>query len=195
MPIEAQNVHGLSSEFLDGKPVFRQVAATFLEFIGNDRLVAHNAPFDIGFLNAELDRINRPPLENEVVDTLPLARRQRPGQKNSLDILAKAFRVDASKRTKHGALIDAEILAGVYLELRGGSQRTLDVTATQPVKRQRAIVETPVQVQRKRRITRDEFHRHLGFIQGMIDEGKPMIWAEYEAYAEKLKRGKPTDQA
>ncbi len=124
MPDEAFRVHGLSSEFLADKPKFAEVAAGFAAFLGNDNLIAHNAAFDVGFLNAELARCNLPTIgQHQVVDTLQIARRKHGGP-NSLDALCARYGIDASRRTKHGALLDAELLAEVYLELTGGRQAT-----------------------------------------------------------------------
>lgn len=122
MPEDAFKVHGLSEEFLRGYPKFSEVADEFLEFIGKDsKLVAHNAAFDINFLNYELKVFNKPILEwSRVIDTLDMARTLFPGARASLDALCKRFEIDASDRTKHGALIDSELLAKVYLELIGG---------------------------------------------------------------------------
>lgn len=129
VPVEAFNVHGLSTAFLKGKPTFADVAAEFLEFIGEDALVIHNAAFDIGFLNAELVRLDYSPLSmDRVVDTLMLARRKHPGGPNSLDALCKRFAIDTSVRVKHGALVDCELLAAVYMELSGGHQTKLDLS-------------------------------------------------------------------
>jgi DNA polymerase-3 subunit epsilon len=126
MSPEAFAVHGLSDSFLSDKPVFRDVAADFLAFIGDDPLVIHNASFDMGFLNAELKRLKKGPLAGDrVVDTLMIARRKHPGQQNSLDALCARYGIDNSRRTRHGALLDAEILAEVYAELTGGKQSSL----------------------------------------------------------------------
>jgi DNA polymerase III subunit epsilon len=126
MPAEAFAVHGLSSEFLAGKPLFIQVVDEFLEFIGEAPLVIHNASFDIGFINAELDRIKRPLIARErLVDTLLLARRKHPGVSNRLDDLCSRYAIDNSRRTKHGALLDAELLAEVYIDLIGARQSQL----------------------------------------------------------------------
>jgi DNA polymerase-3 subunit epsilon len=123
MPIEAFNVHGLSIEFLSDKPVFKKIAQEFLDFVGNDKLVIHNAPFDMKFLNAEFERINLPKLPmSQAIDTLDMARRRFPGAQNTLDALCRRFGIDNSAREKHGALLDSEILAEVYLELIGGRQ-------------------------------------------------------------------------
>lgn len=120
----AIEVHGITNEFLADKPEFRAVAADFLEFIEDAELVIHNAPFDLGFLDAELQRVfpGRGPISSTfpVVDTLQLARRKHPGQRNNLDALCGRYGVDNSQRDLHGALLDAEILADVYLAMTGG---------------------------------------------------------------------------
>ena len=125
MPAGAQDIHGLSDEFLADKPLFGEQADAFLEFIGDAQLVIHNASFDLGFLNAELARVSKPKLTNAYVDTVTMARRKFPGQRASLDSLCERFGIDNSSRTKHGALLDSELLAEVYLELSGGRQRDL----------------------------------------------------------------------
>lgn len=122
MPEEAFRVHGLSDEFLADKPLFKDAAQNFLDFIGDGTLIIHNAPFDMGFLNAELEKAGRPSLTNEVIDTVQLARKVHPGARVSLDALCKHYGIDNSRRTLHGALLDSEILAEVYLELIGGRQ-------------------------------------------------------------------------
>ncbi len=130
----AFNVHGLSDAFLADKPLFADIADEFAGFIGDSRLVIHNAGFDTGFINAELKRISRPLLENHrVLDTLTLARRKHPGASNSLDALCQRYGIDNTRRTKHGALMDAEILAEVYIELIGGRQTQMGlVSASMP---------------------------------------------------------------
>ena len=126
MPAEAFAVHGLSSEFLAGKPFFAEEVDEFLAFIGDAPLVIHNASFDISFINAELDRIKRVPiLRDRLVDTLLLARRKHPGVSNRLDDLCSRYSIDNSRRTKHGALLDAELLAEVYIDLIGARQSQL----------------------------------------------------------------------
>src|SRR5438128_7023576 len=126
MPAEAFAVHGLSTEFLAGKPLFAEVVEEFLEFIGDAPLVIHNASFDISFINAELDRIKRAAVPRErLVDTLLLARRKHPGVSNRLDDLCSRYAIDNSHRTKHGALLDAELLAEVYIDLIGARQSQL----------------------------------------------------------------------
>ena len=126
MPLEAFEIHGLSSDFLKDKPRFAEIAEEFSSFIGDAQLVAHNAGFDMGFINAEFARLGKPPLSLErVVDTVMLARRKFPGARASLDALCDRFGIDRGHRTKHGALLDAEILAEVYSELLGGKQANL----------------------------------------------------------------------
>jgi DNA polymerase-3 subunit epsilon len=126
VPDDAYRVHGHSTAFLADKPVFAQIAPEFLGFIGEDRLVIHNAEFDMRFINAELAKIGGEPIPaSRVIDTLALARRKHPGAPNSLDALCDRYRIDRSRRIKHGALRDAEILVEVYGELLGGRQRSL----------------------------------------------------------------------
>ncbi len=129
MPTAAQDIHGLTDEFLSDKPLFADKVEELLEFIGDAQLVIHNAQFDLGFLNAELERLKRPALANAYIDTVSMARRKFPGQRASLDALCERLGVDNSNRTKHGALLDAELLAEVYLELSGGRQRDLGLAA------------------------------------------------------------------
>ena len=126
MPREAENVHGLSEAFLKDKPLFKQVVGAFLEFIGDSPLVIHNAAFDMKFINAELSVAGRAEIPmSRAIDTVLIARQKYPGQPASLDALCKRFNVDLTARTKHGALLDSELLAEVYLELMGGRQSTL----------------------------------------------------------------------
>jgi DNA polymerase-3 subunit epsilon len=130
MPLEAERVHGLSAAFLSDKPLFAERAADLLAFLGDDPLVAHNAQFDFGFLNAELAACGCAPVAlDRMVDTLTLARRRHPGAKHSLDALCTRYGIDRSHRVKHGALLDAELLAQVYVELTGGRQIGLMLSA------------------------------------------------------------------
>ena len=125
---DAERIHGLSNDFLKDKPLFRDVAKEFLEFIGDAPLVIHNAAFDAGFLNAELGRLELVEIpSSRLVDTLALARRKHPAGPNSLDALCKRYGIDNSKRTKHGALMDSLLLASVYVELLGERQATLEL--------------------------------------------------------------------
>ena len=130
VPEEAFRVHGHSTAFLRDKPAFAAIVDEFLAFVGEDRLVIHNAEFDMRFLNAELSALGRAPIAaDRVVDTLALARRRHPGAANNLDALCDRYRIDRSRRIKHGALLDAEILVEVYGELTGGRQRSLSFAA------------------------------------------------------------------
>jgi DNA polymerase III subunit epsilon len=125
MAADAFTVHGLSDEFLRDKPLFREIADEMLAFFGEATLIAHNAPFDVQFLNFELEKAGRPSLRNTIIDTVAVARDKHPGARVSLDALCKHYGIDNSRRTLHGALLDSEILADVYLELIGGRQVTL----------------------------------------------------------------------
>lgn len=131
----AVSIHGITSEFLTDKPLFQDIAAQFLEFIGDDMLVIHNAPFDVGFLNAELARMAKAALSmDRVVDTLQMARQKFPGAQASLDALCRRFDIDNTHRDLHGALIDAHLLADVFIELEGGKEPgfNLNYEADQP---------------------------------------------------------------
>jgi DNA polymerase III subunit epsilon len=131
MPKEAEAVHGLSAAFLKGKPLFGDKADEFLTFIADSTLVIHNAGFDMTFINAELKAVGKPGIAmTQVVDTLAIAKQKFPMASNSLDALCKRFGIDLSKRTKHGALLDSELLADVYLELIGGRQTALGLAST-----------------------------------------------------------------
>lgn len=129
VPAEAEKVHGLSTAFLQDKPLFAEVVSDFLDFIAQDPLVIHNAGFDMGFLNAELSRhgFEKMPM-SRAIDTVMMARKKFPGSPASLDALCKRFNVDSSARTYHGALLDARLLADVYLELIGGRQPDLTIS-------------------------------------------------------------------
>ena len=130
MPRAAFEVHGLSDEFLADKPKFAEIADGFLAFVGDARLVAHNAEFDFKFVNAELGRLGRPPIGlDRMVDTLALAKRKHPAGPNSLDALCSRYGIDNSRRDLHGALLDSELLAEVYVELIGGKQAALTLVA------------------------------------------------------------------
>ena len=180
MPSEAEAVHGLSSIFLSDKPVFADKAEELLEFIGDCPLVAHNASFDFGFLNFELERCGRPNVcTSRMVDTLVLARTRHPGAKHSLDALCTRFGVDRSMRVKHGALLDAQLLAQVYVELTGGRQIGLGLVA--------ATVESSLEISgtivtaREPRAPRphqaqpEELERHRAFIAKLVNP----LWARF----------------
>ncbi len=173
MPEEAYKVHGLSEEFLAGFPVFPEVAGQLLEFIGESRLVIHNAGFDLKFLNAEFDRAGLALLSAErATDTVALARRRFPGAQVSLDALCRRFEIDNSTRTLHGALLDCELLAEVYLELRGGRQPGLDLAAAAKTTRQSVSGQRPIRPARPHAPGADERAAHDAFIEGM----KSPIW-------------------
>ncbi len=134
MPDGAFQVHGLSEDFLSTHPVFAGIAGGFLDFIADSKLVIHNASFDLGFINAELARLGFPPIPAaQAIDTLQIARSRFPGAQASLDALCRRFDIDNSARTRHGALLDAELLAEVYLELSGGRQPDFELTGKQEV--------------------------------------------------------------
>lgn len=179
MPEAAFRVHGLSSEFLSDKPRFAEVADEFLAFIDEDALVIHNAAFDMGFLNAELAKIGRPKIGRErVVDTLMLARRKNPGGQASLDALCARYGIDNSKRTKHGALLDSEILAEVYLELLGGRQASLGLSQLSAEARARGAKAAERRTPLKPRLTEAEVKAHLAFVGSL---GGTVLWREYLA--------------
>jgi len=178
MPEEAFRVHGLSTDFLTGKPVFADVVDDFLAFLGDARLVIHNAEFDMRFLDTELGRAGRSLLGmDRVVDTLAIARRKHPGSPNSLDALCNRYRIDNSRRTKHGALLDAEILAEVYAELAGGRQAEL-ILADSPIEIR--PIETALKVRRPAplppSISEQELDAHRQFIAGL---GENAVWRDY----------------
>jgi len=130
VPADSTRIHGFTNSDLQGKPVFAAIAADLLTFLGEAPLVAHNAPFDFGFLDAELERIGRPKLDRaRMVDTLALAKARFPGLPNSLDALCRRFGIDLSARTTHNALLDCKLLAEVYVELTGGRQRGFSLAA------------------------------------------------------------------
>jgi len=177
---DALQVHGISNEFLQDKPKFNDILDEYLEFFADGNLVAHNADFDIGFLNAELARVNQPAIDpTRVVDTLKIARRKFPGQRNSLDALCNRFAVDNSHREKHGALLDSELLAEVYIELLGGRQATLtldsnpnsDTSNIHSSGESGATVNSFGERPRKlpSRISRQELEAHQAFIDSIGD--------------------------
>jgi DNA polymerase-3 subunit epsilon len=182
MPEEAFRVHGLSDEFLADKPLFAAVAEEFCAFLGDATLIIHNAPFDMGFLNAELGKLGRGPLANKVIDTVMLAREKHPGARVSLDALCKHYGIDNSRRTLHGALLDSEILAEVYLELLGGKQVSLALVAESHVSGAAALASFAAAPRRPLplppRLTEAELAAHAAFISGL---GPEALWSEYAA--------------
>jgi DNA polymerase-3 subunit epsilon len=128
IPEEVTRIHGITLDQLEGKPLFAEIADELLEFLGDGKLVAHNAPFDFGFLNAEFSRLGQPALDGgRMVDTLALAKTRFPGMPNSLDALCRRFGIDLTERSTHNALLDCKLLAEVYVELTGGRQRGLSL--------------------------------------------------------------------
>ncbi|OYW41309.1 MAG: DNA polymerase III subunit epsilon [Azorhizobium sp. 12-66-6] len=184
MPVEAFNVHGLSAEFLADKPRFAETVDGFLEFIAGDTLVIHNASFDIGFLNAELERAARPPIARDrVIDTLALARRKHPGGPNSLDVLLNRYGIDSSRRVKHGALLDAELLAEVYSELLGGRQAMLiglgeEASEAPRLRSMEVIAARTRPVPLPSRLTPEDLEVHRAFIATI---GEKALWNTYLA--------------
>ena len=186
MPSEAEAVHGLSSTFLSDKPRFADMVDELLEFIGDSPLVAHNAGFDFGFLNHELNNCGRPPVcMTRMVDTLGLARSRHPGAKHSLDALCSRFGVDRSHRVKHGALLDAQLLAQVYIELTGGRQIGLGLADEIPASNVPASSEPalarPFRAPRPHHASPDELERHAGFLARIANP----LWQRFVALAER----------
>ncbi|MBA3510440.1 DNA polymerase III subunit epsilon [Sphingomonas sp.] len=180
MPSEAEAVHGLTNVFLSDKPRFGERAEELLEFLGDCPLVAHNASFDFGFLNHELDLCGRPSVcTTRMVDTLVLARSRHPGAKHSLDALCARFGVDRSLRVKHGALLDAQLLAQVYVELTGGRQIGLGLVAD--TDRAEVAVGGATVTVREPRAARphsaaaEELERHRAFIAQLVNP----LWARF----------------
>ncbi len=185
MPVEAERVHGLSAAFLATKPRFAELADELLEFLGDAPLVAHNAGFDFGFLNNELELAGRAAISMErMVDTVAIARRKHPGAKLSLDALCTRYGIDRSHRVKHGALLDAELLAQVYVELTGGRQIGLGLapgdavpalvaTSVTNVPWHRPSTDRPRREPRPHVASPEELERHRAFIAGITDA----IWA------------------
>ena len=167
MPAEAERVHGLSAQFLSDKPVFAEVVADFLKFIGDAPLVIHNAEFDMRFINAELVRLGFPTLPmSRSVDTVAMARKRFPGAQVNLDALCRRFEVDLSRRTHHGALLDAELLAEVYLQLNGGRQPGFELASSgQSGKTDTAItIDRPFREPRPHGPSAQELAAHEAFI-------------------------------
>jgi DNA polymerase III subunit epsilon len=180
VPDDAYRVHGHSTEFLRDKPIFTAVVDEFLSFVGDDRLVIHNAEFDMRFINAELGAAGRAAIGSErVIDTLALARRKHPGSPNNLDALCDRYRIDRSRRIKHGALLDAEILVEVYGELMGGRQRSLAFAASESSRREVGSVSTARRsraVALAERLTEAERQAHRALIATL---GDAAIWLRY----------------
>lgn len=179
MPADALLVHGLTAEFLARQQAFAAVADELVAFIGGDRVVIHNAGFDLAFINAELARLDRPPLACPFVDTLAVARQRFPGAPASLDALCRRFAIDLSGRDKHGAEIDCALLAEVYIELLGGRQPGLNFAATAMVDiaGELAAPSRPPRAPRPHAPTLDELAAH----QAMLAAIKTPLWRAAEA--------------
>lgn len=179
MPPSAEAIHGLSAEFLSDKPLFAEIAEKFLEFIGSDsKLVAHNAGFDMTFIDYELKKCGLvPPTRDRVIDTLTLARRKHPGGGNKLDDLCVRYGIDNSKRTKHGALLDAELLAEVYAELAGGRQAALGlVTETREEHSVSVATSSTRSTKQASLVSEAEHEAHRKFVASL---GEKAIWLDY----------------
>jgi DNA polymerase-3 subunit epsilon len=179
MPAEAFDIHGLSDEFLKDKPLFAEVVDDLLGFLDDAPLVIHNAIFDIGFLNAELERLGRPLIGRErMIDTLSIARRKHAGASNRLDDLCARYAIDASARAKHGALLDAQLLAEVYVELIGARQAQLVLSQTPVISRPFGapiiVHERPVPL--LPRLSTAERAAHRQFVATL---GANAIWRDY----------------
>ena len=184
---DAQAVHGISIDDLKGKPAFKDILEEFEQFFGEGKLVAHNANFDIGFFNAELKRVGREAItEDRIVDTLVIAKRKFPGQRNSLDALCQRFGISNAHRTLHGALLDSELLLDVYLELTGGRQAGLGLDADageaaegsgeEHTKSVAPVRQRPAPL--ASRLTKDEIAAHDAFVERL---GEGAIWHRWTA--------------
>ncbi len=179
----AQEVHGISLEFLQDKPRFPDIVNELLDFIADAELIMHNAPFDVGFLNCELGLIEQKPLESivaKVTDTLKIAKEMRPGQRNSLDALCRHFGIDNSKRTLHGALLDAELLADVYMAMTRG-QDSLMISMDQP--QTMLVVEPKAQFNQGdivKLANSTELEAHAAYL-AELDKSGDCLWAALES--------------
>jgi DNA polymerase III subunit epsilon len=178
VPLDVQKVHGITTEFLADKPFFAAVVDEFLEFIGDAPLVIHNASFDLKFLNSELHRLQRPPIPlARAIDTIDIAKSKIPGARYSLDELCRRFSIDLTSRSLHGALLDSQLTAQVYLELVGGRQKNLLLS---PSDEEAAIVIAEVRVARMRpeplapRFTEVEIEVHTAFVEKEL--GADAVW-------------------
>lgn len=179
---DAQAVHGITMEFLRDKPKFHEISAEFVRFVGDAPLVIHNASFDIGFINAELQRLRHPAINmDRVVDTLSLARRKHPGGQNSLDALCKRYLIDNTKRTFHGALLDSWLLAEVYLELLGERQATLSLAQNTGRQNGEALAATSAIRVRPRplapRLSDADVAAHRAFVETL---GPEALWIKFD---------------
>jgi len=174
--VAAQEVHGITQEFLQDKPLFNQVADEFCDFVTGSELIIHNAPFDVGFLNSELGRFGLQPVEalcDRITDTLKMAKDARPGQRNNLDALCRHFDIDNSKRTLHGALLDAELLAEVYMALtRGQDSLIIDLDHSSPADQNAAVSNTKIGALKVLMADETETEAHQAYLKSLGDELK-----------------------
>lgn len=174
MTAEAEAVHGLGDEFLKKQPVFAEIAGDFLAFVAELTLVIHNAEFDLGFVNAELKRLEKKPLDLPVIDTLLMARKRFPGAPASLDALCRRYNIDLSEREKHGAKIDGELTARVYLELIGGRQPGLEFARGEGSSAARAASERPARAPRPHAPAPEELALHARLLAKL----KSPLWTD-----------------
>ncbi|MBF0447561.1 MAG: DNA polymerase III subunit epsilon [Magnetococcales bacterium] len=192
IPREATRIHGITNEQVANCPLFSEMATDFLNFIGQDKLIIHNASFDMGFLNMELARCNCPPIpKDQAIDTLAMARKKFPGSPASLDALCRRFKIDNSNRTFHGALLDSELLAEVYIELMGGNQFNLDFGFPPPLQgqddpigeeqggesRKSETILKPLDFpKRSWTISAEELASHQSFVQTLVKKAGHCYW-------------------
>jgi len=178
VPVESQRIHGLSDEFLADKPRFSEIVDPFLEFLGDSPLVIHNASFDIKFINAELVRVPRPPISlARAIDTIEIAKAKLPGVRYSLDELCKRFGIDLSARSKHGALLDAELTARLYLELIGGRQKRLELAPSAATAGEAGVAARAPRLRPqalRSRLSDSEAAAHAAFVEEL---GSDAIWS------------------
>ena len=171
----AKSVVGISDEFLQDKKRFKEHHETFLDFIKNDTLIIHNADFDLGFLNKELYLIGLPPLQNSIIDTVPLAREVLNTRVANLDYLCRRFDIDLSDRSFHGALLDSQLLASVYLELRGGKQFSMQLDSDEPKNKQNLLLNKNSIKTKEIELNNDELSAH----KNMLKKLKNPIWNKF----------------
>ena len=171
----AKSVVGISDEFLQNKKRFKEHHETFLDFIKNDTLIIHNADFDLGFLNKELYLIGLPPLQNSIIDTVPLAREVLNTRVANLDYLCRRFDIDLSDRSFHGALLDSQLLASVYLELRGGKQFSMQLDSDEPKNKKNLLLNKNSIKTKEIELNKDELSAH----KNMLKKLKNPIWNKF----------------
>lgn len=178
IPDEVIKIHGITNEFVKDKPNFQSIALSFLEFIGNHNIIAHNGFFDLGFLNEELRRAKLPKIDNErLIDSLSLARQKFPNQPNKLDDLCTRYNIDNSRRVYHGALLDAQLLAEIYVELSDARQIGMDIFGERPVDEAAWIeIKKQINARAKKELSLAEINQHREFIKQL---GANSLWGRY----------------